>query len=266
MSKQTLSTADQLVVGRAYDARLFAAQGFKGVEVHLPTKISLGAPALAVVDLLIDAATTTELPNANTKTYTAATQGTGPQDKSGSPAAVTIVTATGASVKAIPLDVPRNIVATAAKSGTTIAMTVLVSGYDQYGYAMSELLDLPATATTITATGKKAFKWIASMAVTSAADATGAGLTLDVGPGSLIGLPFALGAKSDVLAVYFDDAAANTPVVAKAVKTSPATNVTGDVRGTIGSSDTFNGEKLLEAWVRVADYSTRAGLLGVSQA
>jgi hypothetical protein len=82
----------------------------------------------------------------------------------------------------------------------------------------------------------------------------------------LIGLPFALDKKSDCLGVWFDDAAANTPVIAKAVDTSPATNVTGDVRGTVGSSDTFNGAKLLEVWMRVADYSTRAGLLGVTQA
>lgn len=266
MSKQHLSTAETLAIGRAYDARLFAEQGFKGIPINMLTKVSLGAPALAVADLLIDAATTTELPNANTKTYTAATQGTEPQDKSGSPAAVQITTADGATVTAIPLDVPRNVVATAAKSGTTVAMTVLVSGYDQYGYAMSELLDLPATSTSVTATGKKAFKWIASIAVTSAADCTGAGLTLDVGPGSLIGLPFALDKKSDCLGVFFDDAAANTPVIAKAVDTSPATNITGDVRGTVGSSDTFNGAKVLEVWMRVADYSTRAGLLGVAQA
>jgi hypothetical protein len=266
MSKQTLSTAEILAVGRAYDARLFSEQGFKGVEINPLSKISLGAPALAVADLLIDAATTDELPDAETLVYAAATQGTAPQDKSGSPAAVEITTATGATATVIPLDLPRNVVATAAKSGTTVAMTVLVSGYDQYGYAMSELLDLPATSTTITATGKKAFKWIASMAVTSAGDATGAGLTLDVGPGSLIGLPFALAAKSDALGVYFDDAAANTPVLAKAVTTSPATNVTGDVRGTVGSSDTFDGAKLLEVWMRVADYSTRTGLLGVAQA
>ncbi len=81
----------------------------------------------------------------------------------------------------------------------------------------------------------------------------------------MLGLPYYLAAKSDLLSVWFDDAVDSSTVVAGVTTTPSAT--TGDVRGTITIAGTLNGTKTLKAWMHVSDANaaTRNGLLGKVQ-
>jgi hypothetical protein len=268
-TNHNLTSAPNLYVGGGYDPAIAALNGgAKGAPFHPLTRLSLGTPALADDNALIDAATSTNMPNNSTKTYTPATDGTAPLDNTDSPAPITITTATGGSALVWPLDVPRNIVSTNAKTGTTAAITVLISGYDLYKRPMTELQTLAATATSVTVAGKKAFKYVASIAIASAANATTNSLV--VGTGSALGLPYALKSLGDVFKASLGgvqeliNVASNATVVA-ADATSPATTVTGDARGTITFTGALNGTKEAVVWAYIAGRNTAVGLAGVSQ-
>lgn len=265
MSKQTLSRATQNYVGSGYDAKLYATNGRPGVPVNFLTKIDLGAPAVADDDLIVDDATSTELPNNATKTYTTANDGTTPFDNADTPAVSTITTSTGATASVWALDVPRNLVCVSSHGSSMVAMTIVVSGYDQYGVAMTESFSITATGTSKTATGNKAFKYISQIAITSAGNATTN--TLIIGTGDKLGLPYKLAEKSDLLSMFFDDALNVPSAIAKAVTTT-ASATTGDVRGTISIATVgdANGTKTLKGWMHIADPNSAEGLRGVAQA
>jgi len=256
-SIDTISTANKAVAGRGYDSALYALQRHKGRAVNLLTKVDLGAPLLAVAAGIVNGATGgTEAPNANTKTFTAATQGSSPLDPSAALASATIKTVDGTRTCMV-LDVPRNV--TAAVNTAVGNITVTVTGYDQYRAKMVETLTIAAAGTS--AVGKKAFKYIWSIALTS--DGNDAAKAFNVGFGSVLGLPFKLAEKSDLISTWFDDAVDSATVVA-AVATTPSAT-TGDVRGTVTIAGTLNGTKTLKLWMHVSesDASTRNGLLGV---
>lgn len=140
MSKQQLSTATQIYYGAGYDAPVYGANGRKGVPVCQLTRVSLGSPAAGDDDLLIDDATSTELPNNSTKTYTPANNGTSPCDNGSIPASASITTSTGASATVWTLDAPRNLV-----FGTTVAAadTVFtITGHDTYKVKMVEAITI----------------------------------------------------------------------------------------------------------------------------
>jgi len=122
-------------------------------------------------------------------------------------------TINGASV-GVP-DVPRNVVA--AWTNTAV---VTVSGFDQYGVAMSE-----ASGSGTSFTGKKAFKRITS--VTFSANVTGA----TVGTGDVFGLPFILPSVSQVLREIANGTTPSAGTIVAADTAKPSTT-TGDPRGT----------------------------------
>lgn len=258
MSKQTLTRATQNYIGAGYDATVYGGNGRPGVPVNFLTKIDLGAPKVAVAAGIVKGATgALEAPNVSTITITADTYPASPLDQA---ALLGTTTVNGQTV--MPLDVPRNV--TAAINTAVGNITVLVTGYDQYLKPMSELLAIAAAGTAVV--GLKAFKYIRSIALTS--DADDSGKVINVGFGSLLGLPYKLAEKSDLLSMFFDDALDVPSAIAKAVTTSPATNVTGDTRGTIAVATVgnMNGTKTLKGWMHVADPSTPEGLIGVTQA
>jgi hypothetical protein len=144
--------------------------------------------------------------------------------------------------------------------GNDSAGTFLVSGYDIYGYPMSQLL---TGANAATATTTKAFKYIAS--ITPGGTLSGSAVT--VGTTDTIGLPL----RAD----YFPETdvfwngvwvTASTGFVS-AVTISPATNLTGDVRGTYALQAASNGTLRLNVYASpsVANISSAAGLTGVTQ-
>lgn len=256
-TKQSLTRADNVYVGGGYDAALFGQNARNGVPVNFLTKIDLGAPKVAVAAGIVKGATgATEAPNANTITITADTAGASPLDQ-----AALLTTTTVNNQTVMVLDVPRNV--TAAINTAVGNITVLVTGYDQYRVAMTELLSIAAAGTAVV--GLKAFKYIRSIALTS--DADDSAKVINVGFGSLLGLPYKLAEKSDLLSMFFDDALDVPSAIAKAVTTSPATNITGDVRGTvaIATVGNLNGTKTLKGWMSVADPNTATGLRGVTQ-
>jgi hypothetical protein len=141
--------------------------------------------------------------------------------------------------------------------------TATVAGYDVYGYPMTETITLTNGSV---ATGKKAFKYLAS--ITPAGTLSGSNVS--VGQSDVIGFML----RSDLfqyLEIYWPDTtliAANTGYTA-AVTTDPATATTGDVRGTYalqGSASNNTRRLVIFINLPLANIGTAAGLVGVTQA
>ena len=259
MSKQNISSATELFVGDLNDPVAVTANGKKGVPFTPFTQVSLGTPGVAVADYLVKAATSTELPNAATKTYTPATDNVSPLD--GAAAAPSTIFMDGADRLVWVLDAPRALTGVMTHNSSVVASTVTVSGYDQYMKPMSELMTFTATGTTKTVAGKKAFKYVSSIAITAAGDSTTN--TLNLGTNEVLGLPYKLAAKADFLhnGTYFGDVLeATAATVVKADATSPATTSTGDVRGTVDLNSTLDGSAI--SVIFIAD---KTAPLGVAQ-
>lgn len=115
---------------------------------------------------------------------------------------------------------------------------VTINGYDCYGFPMSQTVTVAAGANTVNTT--KAFK-----AVTSVIPAFTDTHTLSVGTADIFGFGILASFISDV-EIFWNNAliTANTGFVA-ADTTSPATKVTGDVRGTYAVQSASDGTKRL---------------------
>jgi hypothetical protein len=172
----------------------------------------------------------------------------------------TFVDATG--VTRFVLDTPRCVTITAAGANTA---TYLVTGYDQYGQRMSQLLAAPTTSTVATL---KAFKSIISV---TNANATAGTNGLTVGFNDVLGLPLAISAVPYIMSVKWDVALAdNAGTAVAADATSPATTATGDVRGTYLPTSAANGTRRLVMFIGVpaiacGPNATRVGAAGVPQ-
>jgi hypothetical protein len=141
------------------------------------------------------------------------------------------------------------------------SVSFLVSGYDIYGVPMSELIGPVAASTTVS--GKKAFKYIASV-VPNATDA----INYSVGTLDTFGFPIRSDFFGDVVVNYnATGITASTGYVA-AVTTSPATTTTGDVRGTYAVQSVADKTKRLFFYQNspVTNVGSIAGLFGVTQA
>ena len=152
--------------------------------------------------------------------------------------------------------------------------TALISGYDVYGYPMTQLLTLPSGATTATTT--KAFKYIASIVPQAASlDTTH---NYSFGTADVIGFPMrsdyfygnTSGAGGDVSIWWNSAQVTATTNYLPAVLTSPATNVTGDVRGTIniGAIASSNGtlRLIVQQSPALPNTASATGLFGQAQA
>ena len=236
-----------------------------GTPTNIPIFYSLGTPAVADADYLIKAATGTEIPDAaETVTYLASATNASPHD-----AAAGTTTINGVTVWDVRdgATYGRNLVSVATHDSAVVAMTVLISGYDWIGQAMSELHTITATGTSKTATGKKAFAYVKSVAITAAADASAN--TLNIGTGSVLGLPYALQKIGHLVAASLGgvqeliNVASNATAVAAV--TSTATTSTGDVRGTITFNGTLNGSAEAMVAYHIAARNT-ASVAGIIQA
>lgn len=241
-----------------------------GARVSPALKINFGAIPAALTKGLVSDATSTELPNNTTITYTPATDGTSPLD-AGTRYAVKTITHDAVQYLAYDLVVARNVVLTVTHGSSVVAMTCLVTGFDRVDredgtfelHWMSELLTITATGTTKTATGKKAFRYITSIAFTSAGNATTN--TAAMQPGVLVGVgPYAIATKNDVL-VQVDGAHDASAAIVVADTTSPATTTTGDTRGTVSFASAPNGTLTQALWV-TPDPTSKVTLYGVLQA
>ncbi len=137
--------------------------------------------------------------------------------------------------------------------------TFTVKGYDIYYYPVTETI----TGANGTATGKKAFKYIAS--ITPAGTLSGSAVT--VGTTDVMGLPLRADYVSET-----DISMASTWVTAStgftaAVTTSPATATTGDVRGTYTLQTASDNSRRLAIFQTplVTNIGSTTGLFGVTQ-
>lgn len=155
--------------------------------------------------------------------------------------------------------ISRNVRITSGGNDTGITFTV--SGYDIYGFPMSEAI---TGASGAVASGKKAFKYIASVTHTGSV-----ATTVTIGTGDVYGFPLRVDrfAYTDIT---WNSAGigANTGFVA-ADATTPATTTTGDVRGTYAVQTASDGTKQLQLFVDVAVANMvlgDVGLFGQTQA
>lgn len=261
--------ADNVYIGHGTDQDIIQARGHQGVPAPNLSLISLGAPAVEDADLLIAAATSTELPDdAGSVVFSAGDAGDSPVDNASLPDAVSLALPNGQTVTVIALDVPRNLTSTVTHATSIVAMTVTHAGYDEYRQAVTEVHTITATGTSKSVTGKKAMKWWRQTTVTVAADASAN--TLNVGIGKVLGLPFRLEKQGHVVAASIGGVSetinngSDCSVVA--ADASAASGTTGDVRGTVSLNGTYNGsaEVLLTAYF--SGRNSQAGLTGVAQA
>ena len=143
------------------------------------------------------------------------------------------------------------------------AQTLTVTGYDRYGFLMSQTITAP-NATTVQTT--KTFKSILSV-VSSGAIAS----ALVVGVGTGIGLPYRLTDLGYVQSVMYNQTAItiSSTAVKVADVTSPATTATTDVRGYIVVGATDGAKRLVVNYslpaLAVGPNATRVGAVGVTQ-
>ena len=161
----------------------------------------------------------------------------------------------------LQVDTPRNVRVTSGGNDTGVTFTV--TGWDQYGQAMSEAI---TGASGAAASGKKAFSQVYTVA---ASGATASNVT--VGTGDVLGLPFRLYDINHIIAVKWASALADdAATVVAGDATSPATTTTGDVRGTVDPSSATNGSRRLTVTyflggIASGSAANRAGAQGVDQ-
>ena len=130
-----------------------------------------------------------------------------------------------------------------AASGATYT-TALATGYDIYGFPMSEQVTLTAGSTV---NGLKAFKYVASVTLSGGtADTTHA---YSVGTADVFGLPIRSDTFGDVLVNYAASLTATTLITAAtsyiAAVTAASSSTTGDVRGTYAATSSTGANRLL---------------------
>lgn len=145
-----------------------------------------------------------------------------------------------------------------------------VAGYDIYGFPMTEKITGVSSGV---AAGKKAFKYVVSITPSGTINST----AVTIGTGDVIGFPL-LVATVGYVEIWYNNtqsAAVTTPfgtasAYTFADTTNPATNITGDVRGTIylGTANPSNGTRRLQIlWSpSIQAQTVDGGIFGVTQA
>lgn len=212
MAKHTISHADQLYWGAGYKPGANAS--VRGIPMNPVIYANLGRP---------DAKSANSVATAQTPA------GAGNLTLDG------VLVANGVAT----LDVPRNVSITGVAATTAANFTV--TGKDQYGDAMTEVIAGPVGANVVT--GKKAFSTISQIAVD--AGTTG---NVSVGHDDSLGLPYLL--RKDSKCIFFIDGVIQTTgTVTIGDVTDPATSSTGDVRGTFLPGSAPDGLKQMAVWL-----------------
>ena len=192
------------------------------------TRISFGAPAANNATLVLNAGS---LNNANT-------------------------TIDLSSVAQFPETYGRTVTYVASGAGGTGVVSLY--GWDYLGQPMRE--DVTLNGVTPVA-GKKAFKSFLSLVSPTAQ----AGITLNIGSGSNLGLPYkALRCQWEVA----NGLAAAAGTLTAPVLTDPQTATTGDPRGTYAPTTALNGTNIISAifdFVNDVNTSNNGGLHGIRQ-
>lgn len=121
------------------------------------------------------------------------------------------------------------------QSGDTAVYTV--AGYDIYGYPMTEAITANGASTV---SGKKAFKYIASVTPVGTVGAAAV-----IGTGDVYGFPLASLSFQDVYISWAASVITASTGYLATDRTSPATTTTGDTRGTYAVQSASDGAKRL---------------------
>jgi len=169
----------------------------------------------------------------------------------------------GSGASVIVFDVARAVSLTSVSDLS--AINVLIVGFDEYGARMSQLRAGPNNNTVNTL---KAFKSVLSVTPqgTSAS-------TMSVGTSDVFGLQYRMIDAAYIVQAKWDNTlAANAGTFVAADQTSPATNATGDVRGTFAQAgNASNGSRRLIISMHVdgsqcGTNATQTNAIGVTQA
>ena len=164
-----------------------------------------------------------------------------------------------------PMALTSRAVSITAAAGATYA-TATVTGYDVYGYPMSEAITISAGSAV---NGKKAFKYIKSVVLSGGtADTTHA---YSVGTTDIFGLPLRSDTFADISVNYATSLTAVTGITAAtgyvaSVQTA-ATTTTGDVRGTYTNTSSTGANRLvIRQTPQAYNIGSTTGLFGTTQA
>ena len=191
-----------------------------------PTRISFGAPAVADPDGILD----------GTSIATAST-----------------VVAAGMLLSEMDAPYGRNI--TVVASGTATS-NVTIHSLDYLGQPMSESFTLTSGTPVV---GVKAHKTLLSIVLGATS-----GMTVDIGPGTKLGLPYA---AQNCLFETTDGAKVAAGTLTLPVLTDPQTAITGDPRGLYVPTTTPDGAKVLTAvfdFTNDVNASNHGGLHGIA--
>jgi hypothetical protein len=148
----------------------------------------------------------------------------------------------------------RNLRYVASAASTVV---VSVAGRDYLGQPMTEAITLNGATPVV---GKKAFKYIDNISWPAA------GVTLTVGTGAAFGLPYRM---MNVLTESADGVATTLGTLVTPDLTDPATNLTGDTRGTYTPTTVPDGIKQISAVFipnRTINAAGNGGLHGIAHA
>lgn len=136
-------------------------------------------------------------------------------------------------------DVPRNVQMVSTSASDTSALKATVTGLDEYGAAMTELLSFNGTGVVA---GLKAFAKITKVAISAAAVGN-----ISMGTNTALGLPVYLPNSVLIFKELQDGALATSgTTVAGLSPNTKSTNATADVRGTYIPNATADGSKEFE--------------------
>lgn len=181
----------------------------------------------------------------------------------GAAVALTLVAGTGITSTTIngttyyALDVARNLRATGNQTTVTATMITVV-GLDTYFAPMTQTFTGPA-GTAVTAT-TKTFKYIRSA---TASGNTVSNITL--GTGDVLGFPYRVANLSQNLTFWDLALITSSAGLTVAVTTSPATALTGDVRGTYALATASDGTRRLTVWIPNFNPDSVEAIYGVTQ-
>lgn len=175
----------------------------------------------------------------------------------GNPAAYTFGTGTYGVWDPTNPPIGRCINIASATGNVLTATTFTITGYDAYGYPITQIIAGPGSGATVT-TGK-AFKWIASIT----ANATTATNTFSIGVSDTYGLPFYASSIGYVRAFWENKTADGTTATTFTAGSAAITAGAPDVRGTIGLAGVTisNGARKLQMWQSIAPANLTAGSL-----
>jgi hypothetical protein len=141
-------------------------------------------------------------------------------------------------------------------TGSLVAVSFSVFGFDYYKQPMTETLVGPNNTTVAT---KKAFFAVTRVSVTGTV-----GTAVEVGTVDKFGLPLVLKAKNRLTRVGWDDVAAENAATFALADVNTATATTGDPRGTVIPSSAADGTREL-CVTYFYDDATKLTRLGVAQ-